>query len=114
VNSHRGYDLRNSADEISGRTTEKTDGSFIFSAPLCLSRGSVNNCGRKAGRAEMLGLPREKLVRVPRTRFQTEPPAELVTVVQERIDPVLLGQWFDRALDASSLEEVRAGLGLSR
>jgi hypothetical protein len=69
--------------------------------------------GIAEGRAEMLHLLRERVLRLLRKKFQTEPAADLVAVVQGQTDPALLGQWLDLAFDASSLEEVRSGLDLS-
>lgn len=70
--------------------------------------------GLAKGRAEMLHLLRERVLRLLRKKYQTEPTADLVAVVQGQTDPNLLGQWLDLAFDASSLEEVRTGFGLSQ
>ena len=64
--------------------------------------------GRDEVRAEMLELLRENVLGLLRTKSQTELPRDLVAAVQGQTDPAMLRQWFDRALKADSLEEVRS------
>lgn len=76
-----------------------------------LARGREE--GRAEERAETLKLLRESLVRLLQKKAQAELPADLVAVVQGQTDPATLGQWLDRAIDASSIDEVRIAFGLS-
>jgi hypothetical protein len=66
--------------------------------------------GRAEGRAEAL---RANLLRVLEVRFAAGVPAELVTAVNAQKDPATLDSWFDRALTAGSLDEVRSAFGLA-
>ncbi|MHB1422680.1 MAG: hypothetical protein ACYC3I_05685 [Gemmataceae bacterium] len=76
-----------------------------------LARGLAR--GREEGRAEMLERLRENLLGLLRFKAQMELPADLVAVVQGQTDPTMLQQWFNRALVASCVEELRSVFGLS-
>jgi hypothetical protein len=65
------------------------------------------------GRAEGLALARrEDMLRILRTRFKMEVPADLAAAVQAQTDPAVLDRWFDVALTEDSMAKVRAAWGL--
>jgi hypothetical protein len=68
--------------------------------------------GEARGRAQMLELVRSLLLAEIRTRLQLEPPAELVAAVEAQNDPEVLRRWFCQAMQLTTLEEVRAAIGL--
>ncbi len=55
---------------------------------------------------------RANLLRALKVRLNQEPPADVVQAVQSQEDLAKLDEWFDRALTANNLDEVRAALGL--
>lgn len=61
-------------------------------------------------RGRLLTL-RAQLLRILKVRFHQEPP-DVVQVVRTEEDLTRLDEWFDRALTANNLDEVRAALGL--
>jgi hypothetical protein len=65
--------------------------------------------GRAEGRAEAV---RANLLRVLEVRFPSGVPADLVAAVNAQKDPATLDRWFDRALTANNLDEVRTAFGL--
>jgi hypothetical protein len=65
---------------------------------------------RAEGRVEAL---QAKLLRVLEVRFPAAVPAELVAAVNAQKDPATLDAWFDRALTAGTLDEVRSAFGLA-
>ena len=69
--------------------------------------------GRVEERVQTVKILREQLLSLLRTKAQTELPADLVAVVQAQAESTLLQKWFNIALVASSIEELREAYGLS-
>lgn len=61
----------------------------------------------------MLKLLRKNFLDLVQTKSPMELSEDLLAVVQGQTDPAMSQEWFNRALKASSLEEVRSILGLS-
>jgi hypothetical protein len=76
-----------------------------------LARGLAQ--GRNEGRAEMLGLLRENLLGLLRSKSQTELPEDVIAIVQGQNDPAILNRWFKQVLGASTMVEIRSVFGLS-
>jgi len=68
--------------------------------------GMAQGEARGEARGRMRTL-RSNLAHVLRKRYG-EAAADLVTLVEAQTDPEHLNRWFDAAVDAASLEEVRA------
>ena len=67
------------------------------------------DAGRQEGRQE--GRQQEKrndLLKVLRSRFKGEVPADLTQTIQQTDDLGILSRWFDDALEVASLEEFRS------
>jgi hypothetical protein len=68
--------------------------------------------GLARGQAEALGVLRAKLLRLLGAQLKRPLPADLVAVVQGQKDLDALGHWFDQAIGAISVTEVRVAFGL--
>lgn len=90
-----------------------------------LAQAQAFTSGREEGRAEGLTEARAEaqtefwpiahkmLLSLLQARFPVDPPADLVAAVRSQTDRGVYSQWFDLALHASSLEELRSAFGLS-
>lgn len=56
---------------------------------------------------------RQSLLRALQLRFKSPVPVDISQVIEGQSDHAILDAWFDRALTVSSLEEMRAPLGLN-
>jgi hypothetical protein len=63
-------------------------------------------------REAVVAALREKAIRVLQTKFPGPIPAELETAINTQKDLPTISHWFDQALEAKSLDEVRAAFGL--
>jgi hypothetical protein len=57
-------------------------------------------------------MVRTRLLQALRLRFNEEPSADLLAAVAGQADAAVLDRWFDVALTAASLTNVRAAFGL--
>lgn len=99
--------------ELSGRSEMWTNGLEGWNVEVSQVVLEWQAQARAEARAEMLELLRRKLLALMRTKSQTELPAELIAVVQRQTDPAVIDRWFDNALVATSMEELRSDFGLS-
>lgn len=63
--------------------------------------------GRAQAQAELCPIAHKMLLSLVQAKFQVDPLADLVAAVQSPTDPGVYRQWFNLALHASSLEELR-------
>jgi hypothetical protein len=68
--------------------------------------------GLAEGRAEVLPVLRAKLLRAIQVRLNVPPPPDLIAAVEAQSDPATLDRWFDAALSANTLAEVRSAFNL--
>ncbi|HTU20397.1 MAG TPA: hypothetical protein VMG10_20200 [Gemmataceae bacterium] len=86
-----------------------------------LAQAQAFTSGREEGRAEGLAearaescaVFREILLLTVQKRFQVDPPADLVAVVQNQTELAVFRRWLKLSIYASSLEEFRVALELS-
>ena len=74
------------------------------------ARGRAEEMAR--AQAAALKLQRAQLLRLLEAHLKAPLPPDLVAMVQGQTDLSVLIRWFDKVLEATTLAEVRAALGL--
>jgi hypothetical protein len=96
--------------KVFARLTERQDVWFPFLEGMNVEESSVLKEWADQGAVKAL---REKVLLVLRNKFPGELSPDLETILNRQSDAAVMSQWFDRAFDAQTLDEVRAAFGLS-